>query len=100
VSTLGSGAPMGMEGLAIHSAVIATLLRGFKWTHAISSNGRLAAGTATGIAAVFIAPGGGCRDRHRGSISQHDGERVCRPPTRRLRGRSHNGTCSLMSQLG
>lgn len=57
VSSLGSGAPLGMEGPAVYSgAVIATLLRRFKWTHSLHSNALLAAGAAAGVAAVFKAP--------------------------------------------
>ena len=58
VATLGSGAPMGMEGPAIYSgAVIATFLRRhWAWTRTIEFNALLAAGAAAGVAAVFKAP--------------------------------------------
>ncbi len=57
VSTLGSGAPMGMEGPAIYSgAVIATLFRRFKWTSRLDTTSLLKAGAAAGVAAVFKAP--------------------------------------------
>lgn len=58
VTTLGSGAPMGMEGPAIYSgAIIATFFRRhWRWAHAIESNALLAAGAAAGVAAVFKAP--------------------------------------------
>lgn len=57
VSSLGSGAPLGMEGPAVYSgAVIATLFRRFPWTHFISASALLAAGAAAGVAAVFKAP--------------------------------------------
>jgi CIC family chloride channel protein len=57
VSTLGSGAPMGMEGPAIYSgAVIATLFRRFKWTSRMDTTSLLKAGAAAGVAAVFKAP--------------------------------------------
>ena len=57
VSTLGSGAPMGMEGPAIYSgAVIATLFRRLKWTSSVQTNALMVAGAAAGVAAVFKAP--------------------------------------------
>jgi CIC family chloride channel protein len=57
VSTLGSGAPMGMEGPAIYSGgVIATLFRRFKWTSRLETTSLLKAGAAAGVAAVFKAP--------------------------------------------
>ncbi len=58
VATLGSGAPMGMEGPAIYSgAVIATFFRRrWSWARAIEPNALLAAGAAAGVAAVFKAP--------------------------------------------
>lgn len=57
ISSLGSGAPLGMEGPAVYSgAVIATLFRRFSWTRSINANALLAAGAAAGVAAVFKAP--------------------------------------------
>lgn len=58
VATLGSGAPMGMEGPAIYSgAIIATFFRRhWRWAQAVDSNALLAAGAAAGVAAVFKAP--------------------------------------------
>lgn len=58
VATLGSGAPLGMEGPAIYSgAVIATLFRKyFAWAKALDAKTLLAAAAAVGVAAVFKAP--------------------------------------------
>lgn len=58
VASLGSGAPLGMEGPAIYSgAVIATLFRKyFAWARALDARTLLTAGAAAGVAAVFKAP--------------------------------------------
>jgi CIC family chloride channel protein len=57
VASLGSGAPLGMEGPAVYSgAVIATVFRRFSWARLIKPNALLAAGAAAGVAAVFKAP--------------------------------------------
>ena len=58
VATLGSGAPMGLEGPAIYSgAIIATFFRRhWSWARAIEPSALLAAGAAAGVAAVFKAP--------------------------------------------
>jgi CIC family chloride channel protein len=58
VASLGSGAPLGMEGPAVYAgAVIATLFRKyFGWARAIDAKSLLAAGAAAGVSAVFKAP--------------------------------------------
>lgn len=58
VASLGSGAPLGLEGPAVYSgAVIATLFRKyFAWARAIDAKSLLAAGAAAGVSAVFKAP--------------------------------------------
>lgn len=58
VVSLGSGAPLGLEGPAVYSgAVIATFFqRHFRWANSIEANALLAAGAAAGVAAVFKAP--------------------------------------------
>ena len=57
VSSLGSGAPLGMEGPAVYSgAVIGTIFRRFSWTKTVGTRALLAAGAAAGVAAVFKAP--------------------------------------------
>ena len=58
VASLGSGAPLGMEGPAVYAgAVIATLFRKyFDWARAIDAKSLLAAGAAAGVSAVFKAP--------------------------------------------
>ncbi len=61
VASLGSGAPLGLEGPAIYSgAVIATFFRRhWTWARGLEANALLAAGAAAGIAAVFKAPAAG-----------------------------------------
>ena len=58
VASLGSGAPLGMEGPAVYSgAVIATFFRKhWAWARTIEHSALLAAGAAAGVAAVFKAP--------------------------------------------
>lgn len=58
VASLGSGAPLGLEGPAVYSgAVIATFLRGhWKWARGIEANALMAAAAAAGVSAVFKAP--------------------------------------------
>lgn len=57
VASLGSGAPLGLEGPAVYSgAVIATFVRRWSWARTVEANGLMAAGAAAGVAAVFKAP--------------------------------------------
>jgi len=58
VASLGSGAPLGLEGPAIYSgAVIATYFRSrWKWAERLPANALMAAGAAAGVSAVFKAP--------------------------------------------
>jgi CIC family chloride channel protein len=58
VASIGSGAPLGLEGPAVYSgAVIATFFRRrWSWARALEPNALLAAGAAAGVSAVFKAP--------------------------------------------
>ena len=58
VVSLGSGAPLGLEGPAVYSgAVIATFLRRhWKWARGLEANALMAAGAAAAVSAVFKAP--------------------------------------------
>lgn len=58
VASLGSGAPLGLEGPAVYSgAVIATFFRRhWRWFTVFESNALMAAGAAAGVSAVFKAP--------------------------------------------
>jgi len=58
VASIGTGAPLGLEGPAVYSgAVIATFLRRrWSWARALEPNALLAAGAAAGVSAVFKAP--------------------------------------------